>query len=244
MDRVDKQCFVLMPFEDDLKEIYTEIYKPVCTKSGLHCWRVDEISRPGSISRDIIEGILSADIIIADLTRKNPNVFYELGIAHSVGNKTIMTAQGIEHVPFDVRDYRVIIYEHNLMGCEKLKTDLSKAIDELLLALDRTNNPFQEVLATRTSIGRSKRELVTKGGDFSSLPHLIREWLLNNSIRYFDQITMAHLEEIYGMRGVGKRAISLLCKILINSDQFPEPEALNDFVIKHAIDASGQRHSW
>lgn len=73
-----KKCFVLMPFKERLKEIYTEVYKPVCSENGIECWRVDEIARPGSITRDIVEGILDADIIIADLTTRNPNVFYGL----------------------------------------------------------------------------------------------------------------------------------------------------------------------
>ena len=57
-----------MPFSEHYREVYQEVYKPVCDKNGLDCWRVDEISRPGSITRDIIEGILDADIVIADLT--------------------------------------------------------------------------------------------------------------------------------------------------------------------------------
>ena len=82
-----KNCFVLMPFEPKYREVYDEVYKPVCSANDLDCWRVDEISRPGSITRDIVEGIIDAEVVIADLTSQNPNVFYELGIAHSVGNK-------------------------------------------------------------------------------------------------------------------------------------------------------------
>lgn len=93
MSRSDdkKSCFVLMPFTQSLYEIYAQIYQPVCKRNNLYCWRVDELFRPGSISRDIMEGILDADVIIADLTGRNPNVFYELGIAHATGNKTIMS---------------------------------------------------------------------------------------------------------------------------------------------------------
>ena len=100
-----------MPFADQYREVYQEVYKPVCERSGMDCWRVDELARPGSITRDIVEGILDADVVIADLTSRNPNVFYELGIAHSVGNKTIMTTQSIADVPFDIANYRVLIYE-------------------------------------------------------------------------------------------------------------------------------------
>lgn len=67
----DKTCFVLMPFAEE----YREVYKPVCKAAGIRSWRVDEVARPGSITRDIVEGIIDADIIIADLTSQNPNVF-------------------------------------------------------------------------------------------------------------------------------------------------------------------------
>src|SRR5688500_223780 len=97
-----KRCFVLMPFADKLREVYDNVYRAVCSELNIECWRVDEVSRPGSITRDIVEGILDADIIIADLTTRNANVFYELGIAHVVGNKTIMTAQSVDDVPFDI----------------------------------------------------------------------------------------------------------------------------------------------
>lgn len=244
MDKPKKQCFILMPFQDDLKEIYTEVYTPVCAEHDLYCWRVDEISRPGSISRDIIEGILSADIIIADLTRKNPNVFYELGIAHSIGNKTIMTAQGLGHVPFDIRDYRVIIYEHSLKGCRQLREDLSKAMDELLVALDRTNNPFQDVLATRSSIGRSLRDPLAKNTDFSEVAPRIRQWLLEHSIRYYDQLSVEILEEIYATPGIGKKVMSGFCSSLMRSGLFPDVEGFNDFIIKYGLDTSGTRRFW
>ncbi|MCX7111370.1 MAG: hypothetical protein NTX45_14830 [Proteobacteria bacterium] len=55
-----KKCFVLMPFDERFKEVYTDVYKVVCHDHGIECWRVDEISRPGSITKDIVEGILDA----------------------------------------------------------------------------------------------------------------------------------------------------------------------------------------
>jgi hypothetical protein len=144
------KCFVLMPFDKKFKEVYLEVYQPVCQANNIVCWRVDEINRPGSITRDIIEGILDADIVIADLTTKNANVFYELGIAHTVGNKTIMTSQSIGDVPFDIGNFRVILYEQTIAGSKELYKKLDLAIKELLKALDRTNNPFQDVVSSRS----------------------------------------------------------------------------------------------
>lgn len=142
-----------MPFAQRYAEVYAEVYKPACANNDLDCWRVDEIARPGSITRDIVEGIVDAEVIIADLTGQNPNVFYELEISHAVGNKTIMTTQSLADVPFDVRSYRVLVYEQTLTGCRKLGKDLDQALKELLVAMDRTSNPVQEVVSARSSIG-------------------------------------------------------------------------------------------
>ena len=79
-----------------------------------------------------MDGIIDADIIIADLTSKNPNVFYELGIAHSIGNKTVMTCQKEEKLPFDIANYRVIFYEQSIQGVKELAISLDKSIKELI----------------------------------------------------------------------------------------------------------------
>lgn len=233
-----------MPFSKELKEIYTDVYKQLCDEKDIDCYRVDEISRPGSISKDIIEGILSSDIVIADLTNQNPNVFYELGIAHCIGNKTIMTAQNIDHVPFDIRDYRVIIYKHNLTGCKELKTNLSNAIDELLTALDRTNNPVQDVLTSLNNPKNTLNLLITSSTDFSNVTPRIRKWLVENSIRYFTDLSNELLNQLISKNGIGKKSMSDFCSALMKSGQYHDMEFLNDFILKHGLDATGSRRYW
>jgi len=234
-----KKCFVLMPFTDALKEIYTDVYAPTCARHDLKCWRVDEISGPGSITRDIIEGILDADIIIADLTNQNPNVFYELGIAHATGNKTIMTAQTMAHVPFDIANYRVLVYEHTLKGCKKLESDLDNTIKELLSALDLTNNPFQEVASLRSSMRVKQRVPIAKYVDLSRVSSRILDFMRTKNIRYKEDFTPLLLEEFAAVPGVGRTYLSQLCTILMQNDLFEDVVFLNDFVLKHRLDASG-----
>lgn len=84
-----KLCFVLMPFKDDMKEVYRDAIKPACKRASFVSLRVDELKGAFNINRKIIEHIFSSDAIIADLTDWNPNVFYELGVAHAIDNKTI-----------------------------------------------------------------------------------------------------------------------------------------------------------
>lgn len=238
---IEKKCFVLMPFTERLKEIYNQVYKEVCKHNNLKCWRVDEISRPGSITRDIIEGIIEADIIIADLTDRNPNVFYELGIAHSAGNKTIMTAQGIGHVPFDIASYRVILYEHTLCGCEKLKIDLDSAIKELVIALDRTNNPFQEVMATRGGMKLNRKVPLMKLVDYSKFSANVRALFEELGILYAEDVKKLNLDDLLARPGFGRESLSQICTLIIEKELYDNYEEIHKFVAKNKIDTKNYR---
>src|SRR5579862_7687682 len=206
MKQLEKKCFVLMPFKTELREVYTEVYVPVCEKNSLKCWRVDEISKPGSITKDIVEGILDADVIIADLTGKNANVFYELGIAHSTGNKTIMTAQSTDDVPFDIASYRVIFYSQSIGGCKDLTKKLDIAIKELLAALDRTNNPFQEVLATRSGLRAKGKTPLVKALNLARLVKL-KDFFTKKGIVYLEDLPRLNLEELIDSSELGKTSV-------------------------------------
>jgi hypothetical protein len=124
-----KQCFVLMPFKSEFDEIYAEI------KNGLHeitfsALRADDMDQNRPIITNIISEIAASHFVIADLTSKNPNVFYEVGIAHSIRDlaNVILLSQSIEDVPFDLRHLPVIIYAaNNLRG---LRVRLTKRILE------------------------------------------------------------------------------------------------------------------
>lgn len=80
------------------------------------------------IMQDIWEGICSAGLIIADLTTRNPNVFYELGLAHTLGKDFLLITQDLADLPFDLRRFRCVEYEDNSDGYERLRTELSKRL--------------------------------------------------------------------------------------------------------------------
>ena len=81
-------CFVLMPFRDDFDALYHRVVKPIIEGHDvkMKCLRADEMYGPSAIMADIWEQIRRADIVIADLTTRNPNVLYELGLAHAQGD--------------------------------------------------------------------------------------------------------------------------------------------------------------
>ena len=142
----EKHCFVLMPFREDLRRVYERVFKPVCEANAIRCWRVDELFQPGTITDDIIKGIIESDVIIADITDQNANVFYELGIAHATGNKTILVAQSLDSAPFDVSAYRIIRYKDTTAGLRQLTTDLDRAIKSVL-ANSVGNNPVYALVS-------------------------------------------------------------------------------------------------
>ena len=113
-----KRCFVIMPFgkygtEESKKnlKIYQLMIKPVVEAVGYNCIRADELEAMGNITRDIIELLHGADLVIADLTGRNPNVFYELGVRHALYRcGTIPIIHEGEYIPFDVANYRALYY--------------------------------------------------------------------------------------------------------------------------------------
>jgi hypothetical protein len=80
----------------------------------------------------VLKKIGEAEIIIADLTGRNPNVFYELGITHMIKqpNKVILLTQDINSIPFDLGAFRSIVYKQSITGAKQLKSDLTKAIGD------------------------------------------------------------------------------------------------------------------
>lgn len=129
-------AFVLMPFDDDLTLIYNTIVKP-CVESddfNLVCKRADDIKTNKAIIQDIFKATCEARIIIADMTRLNPNVMYELGIAHTLGKETILIYQREQVIkfPFDLAHIRRIEYENNATGGKRLETELREVLRSVL----------------------------------------------------------------------------------------------------------------
>jgi hypothetical protein len=107
-----KICFVLIPFQSGFVGPYESIQAAV-NRAGFLCRRADEIFETRSIIQIIYELIGRAEIIVADLTGRNANVFYELGYAHALGKSTILVTQDAEDVPFDLRHRQYVLYRQD-----------------------------------------------------------------------------------------------------------------------------------
>lgn len=126
-------CFVIMPFGGWLDDYYEAIYKPAIESADLEIHRADDLFRPSTIVNDIWSYTKRAKLLLADLTGRNPNVFYELGLAHALGKPAILIAESMDEVPFDLRALRVIIYDKNAPDWGSiLKEKIEGSIREVL----------------------------------------------------------------------------------------------------------------
>lgn len=119
-----KTCFVIMPFSKTFEKIYELGLKPALISESWVCNRADKIFQSREIMTLVWEEILRSDLIIADLTGRNANVFYELGYAHALEKRTILLTQNINDVPFDLQHRRLV--EYSPKGLKKLASDIVK----------------------------------------------------------------------------------------------------------------------
>lgn len=114
MNESKKTCFVIMPFSPELHYFYLYMKKYIKEVHNIHCERADDQVLTIPVLDKINDSIQNADVIIADCSERNPNVFYELGIAHAQGKKVILiTKDPIDKAPSDVRHFEFIKYELN-----------------------------------------------------------------------------------------------------------------------------------
>ena len=126
-------CFTIMPFGGWLDDYYSEIYVPAIKAAGLSPHRADDLFRPSTIVNDIWDYTRKARVLLADLTGKNPNVFYELGLAHALAKPAILLAESMDDIPFDLRSLRIIVYDKNAHDWgATLKTKITSSLKEVL----------------------------------------------------------------------------------------------------------------
>lgn len=135
-------CFVLMPFAAKYQEVYDCVIKPAAEEAGYKCERADELYGSTNIMNDVAKGIKKADVIIADLTGKNPNVFYELGASHALLKIVIIISQDEDYIPYDLRSTRVFIYKQTIAGGNELRQKLKDQLEHAKKGSITPQNPF------------------------------------------------------------------------------------------------------
>lgn len=134
-----------MPFtnENNLNSFFQDKLKPYLEKSNYVCERADS-NNEQNLDRSIIEGIYNADIVIADLTRQSCNVFYELGISHTIPKKVLMITQDLNRLPFDVNKYKVIKYDYEKFNESEFTEELNNILSTEETNLVTDYKPYSE----------------------------------------------------------------------------------------------------
>ena len=127
-------AFIVMHFSSPYNEVYSDVIKQLCEECRIDAVRADEIYGPGII-KDVIDRIAKSQVVIADISPTNPNVYFEVGYALALGKPIILLAQrrGPEApLPFDLSAFRVLFYDDSIGGKLKLETGLRKHLKEIL----------------------------------------------------------------------------------------------------------------
>lgn len=122
---------IMMPIQPDFDGVLGAI-RAASNELGLRCERADEIWENDEIIQDIFSLIYRARIVVCDFSGQNPNVFYEAGIAHTLGRPVIPIAQSIDDLPFDLRHRRMLNYADDPNGCDQLRTDILRRLQWLV----------------------------------------------------------------------------------------------------------------
>jgi hypothetical protein len=120
----------MMPFHPAFDEVYRWLRETV-ERAGLKCRRADDIWENPAVMQDVVSLIDRSRVVICDCTGRNPNVFYEIGIAHTLGREVILLTQSQEDIPFDLRHLRYVSYLNNGEG----RKDLQRRVETRLANL-------------------------------------------------------------------------------------------------------------
>jgi hypothetical protein len=147
---VIKDAFVIMPFsatptctEAQWTETYDYVFRPAFLEAGYGCERAKPMV--GHVLSSIIDSLRGCRIVLADITDRNPNVFYELGIRHTLKKGTIIVSRD-EKVPSDLGGMWYVRYENSPAGVAKFKNEIKRLTQEIEQKPDRTDNPVMEYL--------------------------------------------------------------------------------------------------
>ena len=132
VQRSKPKAFVVMQFAEPYDTLYKEVIEPRA-KERFDVIRIDQRPGPGLIIQDIQREIEQAEIVIAEVTPANPNVFYEVGYAHALGKPTILLARrgDQDQLPFDIQPFRVVFYNDTIGGKGEVERNLRMHLDAI-----------------------------------------------------------------------------------------------------------------
>lgn len=164
-----EKCFIITPIGEDTDPIRRHIdgiidaaIKPALSDK-YEVLAAHHISKPGSITKQVIEAIYNAKLVVANLTDRNPNVMYELALRHAIGKPVIMIVERGTPVPSDIIMQRVVLYSNDAKGVLELRDDLKKAESEIVF--EEKSGPIVEVLGDISHDADMLQKVAAKDSD-------------------------------------------------------------------------------
>ncbi|HCR0683652.1 hypothetical protein UXO39_09270 [Enterobacter hormaechei] len=167
-EKLERSCFVIMPIADmagydprHFDRVYSHLIKPACLASGFQPVRADEVNNSNLIVLDILKRIVESDIAICDLSGRNPNVMYELGLRQAFNKKTVLIKDDRTISPFDVQAFRYCEYDSSLRidnAFNNIKS-LEKAISSTFEADSNDVNSIVQLLSIEPAKVGEKTQL-------------------------------------------------------------------------------------
>jgi len=161
-------CFVIMPISDQegykkghFSRVYEYLIKPACEKVGFVPVRADDETKTNYIVIDIIKKILESDIVICDLSAKNPNVLYELGLRQAFNKKALLIKDIKTGRIFDIQGLRTIDYDESLRvdSVQKDINSLAKSLKETYESNESEVNSLIQLLSIKPAVLNESVEL-------------------------------------------------------------------------------------
>ncbi|MEM8527731.1 MAG: hypothetical protein AAGG68_24025 [Bacteroidota bacterium] len=238
-----RTCFIISPIGDEGTEkrekadkVFNHIILPAAKDIGLEAIRSDHVTIPGMINAQIIRHILNDEMVVADLTDHNPNVFYELALRHAFRKPVVQLIQKGQPIPFDVQGSRTIQYELDLDGAararEQVKAQMSSALkdnykaespvtiaarlDELTNSDESKSEPILQTILNQLdvlnkSVSEIEQTFVKNSKEFSkSIPTIFKEDLSKILKRYSMEISLLQAVRNAGVIGLYRRRESAI----------------------------------
>lgn len=123
--------FVVMQFTEEFDELYREVIRPVGEELGYAVIRADDMAGPGLIITDIERQIREAQVVVADITPVNANVYWEVGFSRALQKPTILMAERATDLPFDVSGFRTLFYDNTIAGKGRIEAGLRRHLEAI-----------------------------------------------------------------------------------------------------------------
>lgn len=247
----DRACFVISPIgesgsEERIRsdEVFDLIIAPGAEKCGLKAFRSDQMQDSGrQITSEVISQLLTARVVVADITGANANVFYELGIRHSAQKAVILLAQVGSPIPFNVYGLRVIQYTLGGTDTRKARISLAEQLTAVLapghqawspvkttmqlMKLSEQDDPTRDLLTTmnvqlesmQTALTELRQNTMAPNQLQNALPSAYKEHVQSLLARYEREIDLLQSVRQAGIKGIYRRRQSALKDFARNLDE-------------------------